>query len=215
MRPLDQLKPFLHYSRNRGVAHVPHASSQVHARCHPLAPNRTPQPAAIGWRSLAGPGRRCQRTGPGERPTATPTGSLLHEWAHCGALSPIRSTTPATTLASRRSPSLGDPHSRTAVMCPTAHDSRQLSTVMTATLSAELDGRVPADLVADIVRTVLDESRPPTIGGPAHDDRGSPASGASDPRRLVPMNQSYGPGRRCELRPKPSSVPPAMGGSRS
>jgi len=44
-------------------------------------------------------------------------------------------------------------------MCPTAYDSRQLSTVMTAALSAELDGRVPADLVADIVRTVLDESR--------------------------------------------------------
>ena len=65
---------FFHYYRNRGVAHVPHPSSQVHARCHPLAPNRTPQPAAIGWRSLAGPGRRCQRTGPGERPTATPTG---------------------------------------------------------------------------------------------------------------------------------------------
>ena len=92
-------------------------------------------------------------------PPRHPDRSLLHRWAHRGALSPIRSTTPATTLASRRSPSLGDPHSRTAVMCPTAHDSRQLSTVMTATLSAELDGRVPADLVADIVRTVLDESR--------------------------------------------------------
>src|SRR5674476_36161 len=50
-------------------------------------------------------------------------------------------------------------------------------------------------------------------GGPSHDDRGSPASGASYPRRLVQMNQSYGPSRRCEVRPKPSSVPPAMGGS--
>ena len=29
----------------------------------------------------------------------------------------------------------------------------------TATLSAELEGRVPADLVADLVRAVLDESQ--------------------------------------------------------
>lgn len=33
------------------------------------------------------------------------------------------------------------------------------STVMTATLSAELEGKVAADLVADIVRAVQDESR--------------------------------------------------------
>ncbi len=38
-------------------------------------------------------------------------------------------------------------------------DSRQLSTAMSVTLSAELEGRVPADLVADLVRAVLDESR--------------------------------------------------------
>jgi phage-related baseplate assembly protein len=38
-------------------------------------------------------------------------------------------------------------------------DSRHLSTVMTASLSAELEGKVPADLVADIVRAVEDESR--------------------------------------------------------
>lgn len=38
-------------------------------------------------------------------------------------------------------------------------DSRQLSAVMTATLSAELEGTVPDDLVADLVRAVLDESR--------------------------------------------------------
>lgn len=36
--------------------------------------------------------------------------------------------------------------------------SEQRSTVMTATLSAEMAGRVPADLVADIVRALLDES---------------------------------------------------------
>jgi hypothetical protein len=35
----------------------------------------------------------------------------------------------------------------------------QLSAVMTSTLSADLEGRVPADLVADVVRGVLDENR--------------------------------------------------------
>lgn len=39
------------------------------------------------------------------------------------------------------------------------NDGKQLYAVMTATLSAELEGRVPADLVADLVRAVLDESR--------------------------------------------------------
>lgn len=38
-------------------------------------------------------------------------------------------------------------------------DSRQGSAEITATLSAELDGRVPLGLVAEIVRSVLDESR--------------------------------------------------------
>ena len=41
-------------------------------------------------------------------------------------------------------------------------DSRQLSAGMTATLSAELEGRVAHDLVADIVRAVLDEGRQDT-----------------------------------------------------
>jgi hypothetical protein len=39
------------------------------------------------------------------------------------------------------------------------NDSRQGSAEITATLSAELDGRVPPGLVAEIVRSVLDESR--------------------------------------------------------
>ena len=38
-------------------------------------------------------------------------------------------------------------------------DSKQLNAEMTATLSAELDGRVPPGLVDEIVRAVLDESR--------------------------------------------------------
>jgi len=37
--------------------------------------------------------------------------------------------------------------------------SKGLSPVVTATLSAELKGTVPADLVAGIVRAVLDENR--------------------------------------------------------
>lgn len=49
------------------------------------------------------------------------------------------------------------------------NDSGQFSTVMTATLSAELQGKVPADLVADIVRAVLDERR-----RSAHDRRVEP-----------------------------------------
>jgi phage-related baseplate assembly protein len=38
-------------------------------------------------------------------------------------------------------------------------ESKKLSAGMTATLSAELEGRVPDELVAEIVRAVLDESR--------------------------------------------------------
>jgi hypothetical protein len=38
-------------------------------------------------------------------------------------------------------------------------DAKQVSAEMTATLTAELDGRVPPGLVAEIVRSVFDESR--------------------------------------------------------
>jgi len=38
-------------------------------------------------------------------------------------------------------------------------DGRQLVAGMTATLSAELEGAVAHDLVADIVKAILDESR--------------------------------------------------------
>ena len=50
-----------------------------------------------------------------------------------------------------------DPHSHAAGMSLVT--SEQSSAVMTATLSADLEGRVPVELVADIVRAVLDESR--------------------------------------------------------
>jgi len=42
---------------------------------------------------------------------------------------------------------------------PTDSDNKQLSAGMTATLFAELEERAAVDLVADIVRGVLDESR--------------------------------------------------------
>jgi hypothetical protein len=42
---------------------------------------------------------------------------------------------------------------------PTNSDNKQLSAGMTATLFAELEERAAVDLVADIVRGVLDESR--------------------------------------------------------
>jgi hypothetical protein len=38
-------------------------------------------------------------------------------------------------------------------------DRKQLYAAMTATLSVELEGRVPPGLIAEIVRAVLDESR--------------------------------------------------------
>jgi hypothetical protein len=42
------------------------------------------------------------------------------------------------------------------------NDGKQLRAEMTATLSAELEGRVPPGLIAEIVQTVLDESRQAT-----------------------------------------------------
>src|SRR5665647_3005711 len=54
----------------------------------------------------------------------------------------------------------------------------------TATLSAELEGRVPADLVADLVRAVLGDSAHDR-GGRAHDGRGPATSGALCPRPLI------------------------------
>lgn len=45
-------------------------------------------------------------------------------------------------------------------------ESRQRTAAITATLSAELDGRVPPGLVDEIVRATLDESRQ-AVPGPA------------------------------------------------
>ena len=95
------------------------------------------------------------------RPTHTdPDRPVRHELADHATLTLPRSTTPATTLASG-----GRRHDATQASTlpapghPTNSDNKQLSAGMTATLFAELEERAAVDLVADIVRGVLDESR--------------------------------------------------------
>ena len=95
------------------------------------------------------------------RPTHTdPDRPVRHELADHATLTLPRSTTPATTLASG-----GPRHAATQASTvqapghPTDSDNKQLSAGMTATLFAELEERAAVDLVADIVRGVLDESR--------------------------------------------------------
>ena len=84
---------------------------------------------------------------------------VRHELADHATLILRRSTTPATTLASG-----GRRHGATRARIllapghPTNSD-KQLSAGMTATLFAELEERASVDLVADIVRGVLDEGR--------------------------------------------------------
>jgi hypothetical protein len=101
-------------------------------------------PANAPWRQT--------HTGP-DRPAR-------HEYADHGTLTLRRSTTPATILASG-----GRGHGATAASTllapghPTNSDYRQLWAGVTATLFAELEERASIDLVADIVRGVLDESR--------------------------------------------------------
>ena len=86
---------------------------------------------------------------------------ILAEWTGHGGSTPIRTTTPATTLDKGQSPSARDPHPHphSGVKHPTKGDTKQSWALMSETLSAELEGRVPPDLVADLVRAVLDESR--------------------------------------------------------
>ena len=86
---------------------------------------------------------------------------ILPEWTGRGGSTPIRTTTPATTLDKGQSPSARDPHPHPnpGVKHPTKGDTKQSWALMSETLSAELEGRVPADLVTDLVRAVLDESR--------------------------------------------------------
>jgi hypothetical protein len=84
---------------------------------------------------------------------------ILAEWTGQGGSTPIRTTTPATTLDKGQSPSARDPHPHSGVKHHTKGDTKESWALMSETLSAELGGRVPPDLVADLVRAVLDESR--------------------------------------------------------
>jgi len=67
--------------------------------------------------------------------------------------------TRATTSAKDSRPHLAAPTATTHTSRPVTGDSSQSSAAITATLLAELGGGVAHELVADIVRGVLDESR--------------------------------------------------------
>ena len=111
---------------------------------------------------MTGPSRRVRPARTHRQEThGHPDRLLLLEWTGRGASTPIRTTTPATTLDKGQSPSARDPHPHphSGVKHPTKGDTKQSWALMSETLSAELEGRVPADLVADLVRAVLDESR--------------------------------------------------------
>jgi len=68
------------------------------------------------------------------------------------------STPPARTLPARPAPTRALP-TRKLWASKVSSDRKQLAAGLTATLSAELDDRVPLELIADMVRAVLDESR--------------------------------------------------------
>src|SRR5664279_3394965 len=98
------------------------------------------RPARAPWRRT-----QCHR-GPLARP----------EWVYHEMLTPVHSMTPPTTLVNN------GPTTAPTSTLRNGHlpgDSKQRWAEMTASLSAELDGRVPPGLVAEIVQAVLDESR--------------------------------------------------------
>jgi hypothetical protein len=88
-----------------------------------------------------------------------PDRSRLRAWAYLGTFTPVRTTIHATTLAEESRRCLATHTGTMQASRFRTRDSRKLWAGMTATLSAELDGRVARDLVADIVRAVLDEGR--------------------------------------------------------
>lgn len=61
------------------------------------------------------------------------------------------------TLRTNQGSTPGKPWATAGKQSATA--GKQLSAAMAATLSVELEGRVPEELVAEIVRAVLDENR--------------------------------------------------------
>ena len=95
------------------------------------------------------------------RPTHTdPDRPVRQEQVDDATLTLPRSTTPPTTLASAgRRHGATQAGTRRVAGHRANCDNEQFSAGMTATLFAELDERAAVDLVADIVRGVLDESR--------------------------------------------------------
>ena len=73
-------------------------------------------------------------------------------------LSRDRMTTRPTTLADDRRQSAATPTSELSASQLTS-DLKKLAEAMTTTLSAELEGSVPCEIIAEIVRSVLDEGR--------------------------------------------------------
>jgi hypothetical protein len=77
--------------------------------------------------------------------------------------SPLSAAPRASALPARRLPTRPRPTHALATRGLWASQApsgrKQLAAGMTATLSAELDGRVPLELIADIVLAVLDEGR--------------------------------------------------------
>lgn len=71
-------------------------------------------------------------------------------------LTPAHSMTPPTTLGNNGATAAPTNTLRNGRL---PGDSKHLWAEMTASLSAELEGRVPPGLVAEIVQAVLDESR--------------------------------------------------------
>src|ERR1019366_6138617 len=139
--------------------------------CHPGKQANPPTPPPLHAPPLTAPLRHPveitgrSRTAMGvnmpRRPTRTDPDRLVPPGeADPATLSLPRFTTPAPTLASG-----GRRHGATAASTPLAAghptncDNEQFSAGMTATLFAELEERAAVDLVADIVRGVLDESR--------------------------------------------------------
>lgn len=102
--------------------------------CRPVPPARTPPHETHGH----------------------PDRLILAEWTGHGGSIPIRTTTPATTLDKVQSPSVRDPHphphsgvkhpTKGDTKHPTKGDTNQSWALISETLSAELEGRVPAEV---------------------------------------------------------------------
>jgi hypothetical protein len=128
--------------------------TQEGSRTLPLSPTWLKTPSANQPVKMTHPSRAtCAASAP-----CRPDRSVPHEWVHHETLTRVRTTTPPTTLVEDSRLCAGTRSSPLRASHLTS-DSKQVWAEMTATLSAELEGRVPPGLVAEIVRAVLDERR--------------------------------------------------------